>query len=67
LASQKEELKHNPPLGVGFTAPSVIVSSGEPNRAVAKFFIKAATIEGLSGFSTESAPTYSAVKVDVTV
>ncbi|MBF0192970.1 MAG: hypothetical protein HQL71_00370 [Magnetococcales bacterium] len=66
---QKEEMKHKPPQGLVFTTPSVIVSQGSPNRAVAKLFLKAAHDSG-HRFSKEqlsTIPLAKDVRVDVTI
>ncbi|MBF0382344.1 MAG: hypothetical protein HQL69_15085 [Magnetococcales bacterium] len=67
--SKAEEIKHKPPFGLDFTTPSVIVSHGAPNRAVAKLFLKAAHDSG-HRFSHEplsSTPKQNAARVDVTI
>jgi hypothetical protein len=66
---KSEEVKHKPPTGLIFTSPSVIVSQGAPNRAVAKLFLKAAHNSGhrFSQDSLSNIPQQKNVRVDVTV
>ena len=67
LGSQTEEMRYNPPLGMDFTSPSVIVPRGEPHHAVAKLFIKAAQRERSAFGRDPSVVNASPVKVDVTI
>jgi hypothetical protein len=69
VESKSEEIKHKPPIGLDFTSPSVIVSQGAPNRAVAKLFLKAARNSGhnFSQDSIANIPQQKNVRVDVTI
>ena len=66
MASQKEALRHNQPLGMGVTSPSVIVSKSGPSREVAKPFLETAAVDGIGRTQSMAAAARQA-KVDVTV